>query len=70
MANFTSASLGPTPSLAPLHAKWGWIVALGVVYLVAGIIALTGAILALVLVRTRDFATYGVAEPAPAAAPG
>ena len=32
--------LGPTPELAPLHAKWGWIVALGVVYVVAGIIAL------------------------------
>ena len=26
--------------LAPLRAKWGWIVALGVVYLVAGLIAL------------------------------
>ena len=31
---------GPASSLAPLHAKWGWIVALGIVYLVAGIIAL------------------------------
>ncbi len=27
-------------NLAPLRAKWGWIVALGVVYLVAGVIAL------------------------------
>ncbi len=31
---------GSAQSLAPLHAKWGWIVALGIVYLVAGIIAL------------------------------
>jgi uncharacterized membrane protein HdeD (DUF308 family) len=40
MASTSSAGMGPIPSLAPLHAKWGWIVALGVVYLVAGIIAL------------------------------
>ena len=26
--------------VAPLRAKWGWIVALGVVYLLAGFIAL------------------------------
>ncbi len=40
MTNSLSLGLGPTPELAPLHAKWGWIVALGVVYLVAGFIAL------------------------------
>jgi EmrB/QacA subfamily drug resistance transporter len=40
------------------------------ILLVAGVIALTGAILALVLVRARDFATYGVGEPAAAAAAG
>ena len=28
------------PDTAPLRAKWGWIVALGVVYTVAGFIAL------------------------------
>jgi predicted MFS family arabinose efflux permease len=38
------------------------------ILLVAGIVALTGAALAFVLVRTRDFVTYGAPEPAPAAA--
>jgi uncharacterized membrane protein HdeD (DUF308 family) len=32
-------------AVAPLRAKWGWIVALGVVYLVAGLIAL-GSVMA------------------------
>ena len=40
------------------------------ILLVSGIIALTGAVLALVLVRSRDFATYGVGEPVAAAAGG
>ena len=40
MTNMASTGFGTVPSLAPLHAKWGWIVALGVVYLVAGVIAL------------------------------
>jgi len=40
MTNLASAGFGTTLSLAPLHAKWGWIVALGVVYLITGIIAL------------------------------
>jgi len=41
MANILSASpFGPANAMAPLRAKWGWIVALGVVYLIAGIIAL------------------------------
>ena len=34
------------------------------ILLIAGIIALTGAVLAMVLVRRRDFATYGAPEPA------
>ena len=38
------------------------------ILLVAGVIALTGALLAGVLVRSRDFATYGAAEPAAAVA--
>jgi hypothetical protein len=45
--------------------------AMNEILLVAGLIALTGAVLAVVLVRGRDFATYGAAEhpePAPAAA--
>jgi uncharacterized membrane protein HdeD (DUF308 family) len=37
-------SLGET--LHALHAKWGWIVALGVVYVVAGVIALGNELLA------------------------
>jgi uncharacterized membrane protein HdeD (DUF308 family) len=38
----TISAFGPGSglSLAPLRAKWGWIVALGVVYLVAGVVAL------------------------------
>jgi len=32
--------------LAPLTAKWGWIVALGVVYLIAGIVALGSVVAA------------------------
>jgi EmrB/QacA subfamily drug resistance transporter len=35
---------------------------------VGGIVAFAGAVLALVLVRSRDFATYGAPEPAAAAA--
>jgi EmrB/QacA subfamily drug resistance transporter len=38
------------------------------ILLVAGIVALAGAVLALVLVRARDFAAYGVPEPVAAAA--
>ena len=34
--------------LAPLRAKWGWIVALGVVYVVAGFIALGSIVMATV----------------------
>jgi uncharacterized membrane protein HdeD (DUF308 family) len=34
------------PALAPLRAKWGWIVALGVVYVVAGFIALGSVVAA------------------------
>jgi uncharacterized membrane protein HdeD (DUF308 family) len=34
--------------MAPLRAKWGWIVALGVVYLVAGFIALGSVVMATV----------------------
>jgi uncharacterized membrane protein HdeD (DUF308 family) len=46
MTNILSAfGPGSDLSLAPLRAKWGWIVALGVVYLIAGIIAL-GSIVA------------------------
>src|ERR1700735_4517695 len=46
MTNTASAlGLGPGAGLAPLKAKWGWIVALGVVYLIAGIIALGSGVM-------------------------
>jgi EmrB/QacA subfamily drug resistance transporter len=38
------------------------------ILLVGGVVALAGGALALALVRARDFATYGAAQPAPAAA--
>ena len=40
------------------------------ILLVAGIIALAGAVFALALVRRRDFVSYGAPEPAAAAAGG
>jgi uncharacterized membrane protein HdeD (DUF308 family) len=39
-------SLGST--IAPLRAKWGWIVALGVVYVIAGFVALGSVVMATV----------------------
>src|ERR1700747_2295121 len=51
--------------VAPLRAKWGWIVALGVVYLVAGFIALGSVVLATVasvLVVGVMMIVAGVAE--------
>jgi uncharacterized membrane protein HdeD (DUF308 family) len=40
MTNASVLGLGPGAGIGPLKGKWGWIVALGVVYLVAGVIAL------------------------------
>jgi uncharacterized membrane protein HdeD (DUF308 family) len=49
MTNTASAfGLGPGAGLAPLKAKWGWIVALGVVYVIAGVIALGSIVVATV----------------------
>ncbi|HZZ62044.1 MAG TPA: HdeD family acid-resistance protein [Roseiarcus sp.] len=65
MANIASTGFGSPQSLAPLHAKWGWIVALGVVYLVAGVIALgsvMAATVASVLVVGVMMVIAGVAE--------
>jgi hypothetical protein len=42
--------------------------AMNEILLVGGVVALTGALLAMVLVRGRDFATYGAPEPASAGA--
>jgi len=44
--------------------------AMNEILLVAGVFALVGAVLVTMLVRKRDFATYGAPEPAPAAAHG
>jgi len=51
MTNASDAlrNLQAVPELAPLRAKWGWIVALGVVYLIAGFIALGSVALATVV---------------------
>ena len=46
MANIAASGFGLPAGLAPLRAKWGWIVALGVVYLVAGFIALGSVVMA------------------------
>ena len=47
MTNTASAlGLGPGAGIAPLRAKWGWIVALGVVYVIAGVIALGSVVMA------------------------
>lgn len=39
-------TLAITPGIAPLRAKWGWILALGIVYLVTGLIALGSVVMA------------------------
>ncbi|MBR0824248.1 HdeD family acid-resistance protein [Bradyrhizobium manausense] len=48
----TASDTSQTPSLgstiAPLRAKWGWIVALGVVYVIAGFVALGSVVMATV----------------------
>lgn len=46
MTTFSDTLTGT--DLAPLRAKWGWIVALGVVYVVAGFIALGSIVMATV----------------------
>jgi uncharacterized membrane protein HdeD (DUF308 family) len=46
MTSTTSARIGP--EIAPLRAKWGWIVALGAVYVVAGLVALGSIVMATV----------------------
>ena len=50
MTNASDTMRDPRPGsdTAPLSAKWGWIVALGVVYLVAGFIALGSVAMATV----------------------
>jgi uncharacterized membrane protein HdeD (DUF308 family) len=65
MTNTMSLGLGPAAHMAPLRAKWGWIVALGVVYVIAGIIALgsvVSATVATVFVVGIMMIIAGVAE--------
>jgi uncharacterized membrane protein HdeD (DUF308 family) len=55
----------PSSDLAPLRAKWGWIVALGIVYIIVGLIALGSvamATLASVLVVGAMMIVAGIAE--------
>jgi len=47
-ASETLSNLRVTSDVAPLRAKWGWVVALGVVYLIAGFIALGSVVMATV----------------------
>jgi len=44
-----SRSVGPATELAPLRAKSGWIIALGVVYVAAGLVALGSVVFATVV---------------------
>jgi uncharacterized membrane protein HdeD (DUF308 family) len=46
MSVISDSPLGPRPGLAPLRAKSGWIVTLGVVYVIAGVIALGSVVFA------------------------
>jgi uncharacterized membrane protein HdeD (DUF308 family) len=50
MTNASDTLINPQSGseMAPLRAKWGWIVALGVVYLLAGLIALGSVVVATV----------------------
>src|SRR3974377_517110 len=48
MTNATLQASQVGSSVAPLRAKWGWIVALGVVYVIAGFIALGSIVMATV----------------------
>jgi uncharacterized membrane protein HdeD (DUF308 family) len=67
MANILSGAdrFSDGGAMAPLRAKWGWIVALGVVYLIAGVIALGSVIaatVATVMVVGVMMIVSGVAE--------
>lgn len=64
-----NATVAPRPGvnleLAPLRAKWGWILALGIIYLIVGIIALGSVVMATaasVLIVGVMMVIAGVAE--------
>jgi uncharacterized membrane protein HdeD (DUF308 family) len=44
-----SRSISPASEPAPLRAKSGWIIALGVVYVVAGLVALSSVVFATIV---------------------
>src|SRR4051794_22948813 len=49
MANLSTAfGPGPGAELAPLRDKWGWILALGIIYVIVGLIALGSVVMATV----------------------
>ncbi len=48
-ASSSTATGGLMPDIEPLRAKWGWIVALGVLYVIAGFIALGSVVSATVV---------------------
>jgi uncharacterized membrane protein HdeD (DUF308 family) len=61
----TPSASSPTPGLQPLRAKWGWIVALGVIYVIVGLVALGSATIATaasVLVVGIMMVVAGIAE--------
>jgi len=61
----TQRALGLASGMEPLRAKWGWIVALGVVYVIVGVIALGSMVLATaasVLIVGVMMVIAGVAE--------
>ena len=64
-ASDTSHPSGLGSGITALHAKWGWIVALGVVYLIAGFVALGSMVMATVasvIVVGAMMIVAGVAE--------
>jgi uncharacterized membrane protein HdeD (DUF308 family) len=65
MSSISNTVLPRATDMAPLRAKWGWILALGIVYVIAGFIALGSVVMATVasvLVVGVMMIVAGVAE--------
>jgi uncharacterized membrane protein HdeD (DUF308 family) len=61
----TPSAPSPPPGLQPLRAKWGWIVALGIIYVIVGLVALGSVAIATaasVLVVGIMMVVAGIAE--------
>ena len=69
-ASVISSVPGPARERATLAVHTAFASAMNDILLVSAVIALTGAVLSLVLVRGRDFAAYGAREAATAAVAG